>query len=206
MRRLPGSKEKQGETIVVAAAMERLTLALFVEEGDQLSVEVQSEDKMYEAVGAALGLQQGACITLRFAGETLPDDGCSFLDYGLEDGAKILVELPGELQVLKAWFGAPDYIASATYGCDVTAKVQSMVKDNELHLDARGQYHYYNNLFGGDPAPNKPKVLSVEYTYGGEDMADTIVSDTVRNEMFTVDITPNGAVARLFTKDQMRSK
>jgi hypothetical protein len=63
---------------------------------------------------------------------------------------------------------APLVIRKATYGkgdqlADVTDKARQAVAAGALSLTAG------NELSGSDPAPNTPKELRVEFTFGGKD-------------------------------------
>ena len=63
-----------------------------------------------------------------------------------------------QLVIVKAVYGDLSNPAATT---NVTAKVAAMVNDDTL------DFHPNNDIFGGDPAPNTPKQLKVDYTIDG---------------------------------------
>ena len=65
---------------------------------------------------------------------------------------------PAQLVIVKAVYGDLSNPAATT---NVTAKVAAMVNDDTL------EFHPNNDIFGGDPAPNTPKQLKVDYTIDG---------------------------------------
>jgi len=77
----------------------------------------------------------------------------------------------GKAETLATYAGEPQeslVIRKATYGkdaqvADVTEKLRQSLVDGALSLSVD------NQLSGGDPAPNTPKELRVEFTLGGKD-------------------------------------
>ena len=69
---------------------------------------------------------------------------------------------PATLEIRKATYGKGDKMA------DVTAKVRQAVVSGGLAVKAE------NALSGGDPAPETPKELRVEFTLNGKDGSMTV--------------------------------
>jgi hypothetical protein len=88
------------------------------------------------------------------------------------------------LSIVEAWYGDPN---NAARGVDVTAILNSMIVNGELHLDTTSRYQYYNYIFG-DPAPGTIKVLRIQYRFGSDsDM--TVTNDVSADEYVPLHIT-----------------
>jgi len=65
---------------------------------------------------------------------------------------------------------------SAHNGADVASLLTKLIVDNHLSVIVN------NDTMGGDPAPNEPKILHVEYTYGGA----PFIKDVPKNSTLTI--------------------
>ena len=61
-------------------------------------------------------------------------------------------------------------------GADVASLLTKFIVNNQLSLNVN------NDTMGGDPAPNEPKVLHIEYTYGGA----PFIKDVPKNSTLTI--------------------
>ena len=90
---------------------------------------------------------------------------------------------PAEVQKLRDQFGLKPLkieIVKAEYGAggkwkDVTKTVQRAVSGLPLIALSSSKY---NDAFGGDPAPGKPKVLKIEYRIDGKSGKATFAENT----------------------------
>lgn len=67
-----------------------------------------------------------------------------------------------DLQIISATYGIPQRTA------DVTARLRGMVRNGALTV------HVHNDSMGGDPAPEKHKVLTLTYSYRGQQRTITV--------------------------------
>ena len=100
------------------------------------------------------------------------------------------LKLPAGAQVLDARYGAlPSPTAPDQNRRDVTAKIQALIEGGTLRIRAG------NELSGGDPAPNTPKQLRIEFRLEGR--AQTAEASEGR----TVDLPPGAKVTKALYGD-----
>ncbi len=68
----------------------------------------------------------------------------------------------GDLMITRALYGAGKKVH------DITAPLNAEIHDGHLRIQVR------NDTMGGDPAKNKPKTLSIWYTFRGREFQETL--------------------------------
>ena len=70
------------------------------------------------------------------------------------------------LTIVRAWYGDPQAVGQNARSMDVTEQVRREVRGNTLRLNEQREEHFFNRLFGSDPAPGVYKNVVVTYRHG----------------------------------------
>lgn len=89
-------------------------------------------------------------------------DASQFYNYGGYPGGGPGPGYPGDLQIVRAYYGLNNRTN------DVTQMLRGMVRGNSLVVQVN------NNNMGGDPAPGTDKVLTVIYRISGREQTATV--------------------------------